>query len=169
MRSMNASGAVARISRGLGGLALATVLTACGPGLSGDAWAWCKQHLAAVDAAADGLQIAKAPTAYQEPSWLPDYMTSQLNSSNALMAANPAFTGACDQAAEAKGVGDARLSWCMTDGIADVWDASIALGFMVDMQADTFAYKAIPLQKRIDDRDFVAACGAALAPVPTAS
>jgi hypothetical protein len=140
--------------------ALGLVLVACSSGLGGTESLWCAQHLAAVDDAAASLGVATAQRTYQEPSWLPDYVTGTLNFSNALIAANPAFTAACDAAADKRGVGETRLSWCTTDGIADVWDASISLGLMVDMEAHTYAYKAQPLTQRRNDADYVRACRA---------
>ena len=152
---------VGRLARSVG---VAALIAACGgQGLGGSEWLWCKEHLAAVDQAAAGLQIATADTAYQEPSWWPDYVTSMANFNNSLLVANTAFTASCDSAAVKRGVGEARLQWCMTDGIADAWDASITLGAMVDMNATTYAYKALPLSKRIDNPDFVRACNAAFA------
>ncbi|MEO8272469.1 MAG: hypothetical protein ABI620_00205 [Chloroflexota bacterium] len=140
---------------------LGLVLVACSSGLGSTEGLWCAQHLAAVDEAAAGLQIATAQTKYQEPSWLPDYVTGTLNFTNALIAANAAFIASCDAAAEKRGVGETRLSWCATDGLADVWDASITLGLMVDVDAQTYAYKAMPLTQRRSDADFVRACRAA--------
>ena len=144
---------VGRLARSVG---VAALIAACGgQGLGGSEWLWCKEHLAAVDQAAAGLQIATADTAYQEPS--------MANFNNSLLVANTAFIASCDSAAVKRGVGEARLQWCMTDGIADAWDASITLGAMVDMNATTYAYKALPLSKRIDNPDFVRSCNAAFA------
>lgn len=140
---------------------LGIVVAACGTGLGGTESLWCAQHQAAVDDAATGIQLPTADRAYQEPSWLPDYLTSTLNFSNALIAANSAFIAACDVAADKRGVGETRISWCTTDGIADVWDASTTLGSMVDMHGTTFAYKAQPLTQRRSDADYVRACRSA--------
>ena len=148
--------------------ALGLALVACGSGLGITESLWCAQQLAAVDAAAAGLQIPTAQRTYQEPAWMPDYLTGTANSSNALIAANSAFSAACDSAAEKRGIGDTRLSWCTTDGLADVWDASITLGVMVDMSGETYAYKAQPLTQRRLDADYVRACRTAYtAPAPT--
>jgi hypothetical protein len=156
---------VGRLARSL---SIALVVAACGgSGLGSNEWGWCKQHLPAVDVAAEGLQIPTAETAYQEPSWWPDYLTSSAQFNNTLLAASTAFTAACNSAADARGVGQARLQWCMTDGLADVWDASISLGGMVDITATTYAYKALPISKRIDNADFVRACNAAFAARPS--
>ncbi len=147
---------------------LGLLLGACSSGLGITDSLWCAQHLAAVDAAAAGLQIPASQRTYQEPSWLPDYVTGTANFSNALIAANAAFTAACDSAAEKRGVGETRLSWCTTDGLADVWDASIAQGLMVDLSAETYAYKALPLAQRRTDAEYVRACRTAYtAPAPT--
>ena len=145
----------------VGTLALAAAFAACSSGLSSAQWLWCKQHLAAVDEAAETLGIAKAQTSYQEPSWWADYVTSTQNSNNALIVGNPAFIAACDDAATNHDVGESRQSWCTTDGLAEVWDSSIALGYMTPTEAETFAYKALPLGKRLDNPDFVSACRAA--------
>jgi hypothetical protein len=140
-----------------------TIAACSGSGLRAGAWAWCKQRPTQVDAAAAGLQIPVAQTPYQEPSWLPDYVTGMLNFSNALISANQAFVAACDTAADKQGVGETRISWCTTDGIANAWDASIELGLMVDMNGETYAYKALPLSQRINNAEFVQACNAAYA------
>jgi hypothetical protein len=141
---------------------LGVAVAACtSSGLGSGAWAWCKEHPAEVDIAAAGLQLPVAQTPYREPSWLPDYVTGVLNSSNALITANPAFVAACDNAADKQDVGETRISWCTTDGIGNVWDASIELGLMVDKSAETYAYKALPLSQRINNAEFVQACDAA--------
>jgi hypothetical protein len=143
---------------------LMTVVAACSSsGLTSGAWTWCKQRPTEVDVAAAGLQIPVAQTSYQEPSWLPDYVTGLLNSTTALISANQAFVAACDSAAAKQGVGETRISWCTTDGMGNVWDASIELGLMVDMSAETYAYKALPLPQRINNAEFVQACNAAYA------
>jgi hypothetical protein len=145
-------------------LVLGISVAACSSsGLGAGAWAWCKQRPTEVDVAAAGLQIPVAQTSYREPSWLPDYVTGMLNSSNALISTNQAFIAACNGAADKAGVGETRISWCATDGIGNVWDASIELGLMVDMSAETYAYKALPLSQRINNAEFVQACNAAYA------
>jgi hypothetical protein len=142
---------------------LGIVLVACSSGLGNTESLWCAQHLAAVDDSAAELEVQVSDRTYQEPSWLPDYLTSALNFSNALIAANTAFTAACDVAADERGVGETRISWCTTDGIAEVWDASVTLGLMVDLQGTTYAYKSQPLTQRRSDADFVRSCRAAYA------
>ena len=154
---------IATLLRAGRGAALGFLLVACGSSLGNSNALWCAQHQAAVDAAAAGLQIPTAQRTYQEPSWLPDYITGTLNSTNAVIAANAAFTASCDVAAEKRGVGETRLSWCTTDGLADVWDASVTLGFMVDMNGDTYAFKSQPLTQRTTDADYVRACRTAYA------
>ena len=140
-------------------IVLATVVAACGSGLSSGAWVWCKENMPAVDAAADGLGIPEAQTTFQEPSWWQGYLTSTLNRNNAELVANADFLASCTVAADKRGVDPgSRTSWCTADGVGDLWDASITLGPMVDVQAETFAYKALPLQQRIDNQDFVRAC-----------
>jgi hypothetical protein len=149
---------------------LALVFAACSSsGLGSGAWLWCKEHPAKVDTAAAGLQLATAQLSYQEPSWLPDYVTGVQNANNALISANQAFIAACNVAADKAEVGDTRISWCTTDGLGQAWDASIELGLMVDMSAETYAYKTLPLEQRINNADFVRACNAALAPPPAAT
>jgi hypothetical protein len=144
-------------------IVLGTAIAACSSGLGGSEWLWCKEHLASVDEAADRLQVPKAPTSLQEPTWWADYVTSTTNSNSALISGNPDFIASCDVAATKRGVGASRVSWCMSDGIAEAWDAAIALDLMVDMEAETFAYKALPLGQRLDDADFERACRAAFA------
>jgi len=152
---------VNRAPGAVGILLLTAVLAACSSGLTSDQWLWCKQHLPSVDSAAETLGIAKAQTSVREPSWWADYVTSTENSNNALLAGNPAFIAACDDAATNRGVGESRTSWCMTDGLADAWDSSIALGYMTATDAETFAFNALPLSQRLDNADFVRACRAA--------
>ena len=148
-----------RVSTAFGALVLAVTVAACGSGLSSSQWLWCKQNLAAVDAAAASLQIAKVQTTVQEPSWLADYVTSAANSSNALIGANAAFIASCGAAAKKRDVSkDTRVSWCLTDGLGDTWEAAETLGLIVSTQADTFAYRGLPIQQRLDNPDFVRAC-----------
>ena len=147
------------LSRVVGGVVIAAVVAACGSGLGSNDWLWCKEHPAAVDKAAESLQIAKVQTTVQEPSWLADYVTSAANSSNALIGANAAFIASCAAAAEKRGVGtDTRASWCLTDGLGDAWESAQTLGLTVSTQAETFAYRGLPIQQRLDNPDFVRAC-----------
>ena len=98
---------------------LAASVAACSSGLSSDQWLWCKQHLASVDDSAETLGVAKVQTMVSEPSWWADYVTSTQNSNNALIAANPAYIAACDDAATSHAIGESRTSWCLADGLAD--------------------------------------------------
>jgi hypothetical protein len=138
-------------------------VAACGSGLGGNEWLWCKENLSSVDKAAENLQVPKVHTKVQEPLWWTDYTTSMLNSNNALIVGNADFMSSCDLAAAKRGVAESRVSWCLTDGLGDAWDSSIALGLLVELEADTFAYKALPLEQRLNDQDFVRACRAAFA------
>lgn len=143
---------------------IALALAACGGrSLGNSEWLWCKEHLASVDAAAEGLGIAKVQTTIQEPTWWSDYVTSALNRSNALIGANADFVAACNAAADKAGLGESRVSWCMTDGLGDTWTAAIGFGQIVNTDAETFAYRALPLSQRINNAEFVSACRTAFA------
>jgi hypothetical protein len=140
---------------------LLSVVAACSSSLGTGEWLWCRQNLPAVDIAADQLGIAKAQIGYDEPTWLPDYVQSALLSSTAVISANPDFAAACDQASKAAGMTDSPQFWCLNDGIGKVWAASVAQGAVTHFEAETFAYKAISLDKRIDSPEFVRACATA--------
>jgi hypothetical protein len=140
---------------------VALVVAGCRSGLSNAQWLWCKQHLAAVDAAAESLGLARSGESYQEPSWWQDYLTSEANATTAVISANPEFVASCDRAADAAGVGASRLSWCLADGIGATWGVSVELGHVVEVQAPAFSYQALPLDQRLDNADFVQACSAA--------
>ena len=161
---MGISSVVPRFPRIARLVVIALALAACGgQGLGNREWLWCKENLASVDAAAEGLGIAKVQTAVQEPSWWSDYVTSTLNSSSALIAANADFVLSCNTAADKAGLGESRVSWCMTDGLGNTWDAAIGLGQIVNTDAETFAYRALPLSQRINNAEFVSACRIAFA------
>jgi hypothetical protein len=147
------------------GLALlAAAVLACRSGLTSGEWAWCKTHLAAVDAAAESIGLAKTDLTYQEPSWYSDFVTGNLNASLAWVPESTAFQNACAAAADVRGVvGDGRIPWCLDDGLGETWGASVDQGSVVELTATTFAYKALPLQQRLNNEDFMAACQAASA------
>lgn len=138
---------------------LAIVLAACSAsGLSADEWIWCKEHPAAVDAAAGSLKLATAQQSFKEPTWWQDYMTTALSHNNAALVANPDFIASCSAAQAKAGVDQNNVAWCMADGIGETWDAADAAGLMTDVSADTYAYRALPLQQRITDAVFDRAC-----------
>jgi hypothetical protein len=141
-----------------GVVALTLVFAACSSGLSSAAWLWCKENLPAVDTAAAALEIPTSQIDYQEPSWWGVYVNSTLNFNNAELISNADFIGSCDSAADKAGVAESRISWCETDGVGNAWDAAVSLGLMVDLNAETYAYKAKPLDDRLNDPDFMRAC-----------
>lgn len=148
--------------RGIPGLlALAALTAACGSGLTGNQWAWCKLNLASVDAAAEGVGLAKVETTVRDPIWWPDYLTSQLNSSLLPITENPDFLASCDAAADERGVGASRVNWCLADGLGETWGKAVELNLTTESKESTFAYRALPLQQRYDDADFQQACVAA--------
>ena len=147
--------------------ALAGAFAACGSGLSSGAWAWCKQHLPEVDAAAAALQLPQVETTIREPTWWPDYQTSIQNSNTALIQANADFIASCNAAADAQSVGESRVSWCLSDGVGPAWTAAVSLNLITETRAATFAYRAIPLEQRLDNPEFVQACQYAVAPPPS--
>jgi hypothetical protein len=152
----------------LRGIALAAALTGCaGSGLSSTAWIWCKEHPIEVDEAAAALQLPIAVVTIAEPTWWPDYLVGAQNATTAQIGANTDFIAACDKAADTAGVGASRQSWCLADGLGAVWTASITLGSMSSTDLETYAYRALPLESRIDDTDFVRACQYAHAPPPS--
>jgi hypothetical protein len=151
-----------RLRRAAGLLALTAALAACaGSGLSSAEWAWCKQNPAAVDAAAATLQIPTAQQSFKEPTWWQDYLITVASQNNAGLMANPDFTASCKAAADKAGVDEANVAWCATDGIGESWDAAVSLALMSDVDADTYAYRALPLLQRINNADFDRACQAA--------
>jgi hypothetical protein len=148
-----------RLARPAGLVLIATVFVACGgSGLSSGAWVWCKENPPAVDAAAASLQVATAQRTFKEPTWWPDYLTTALSLNNAALVANPDFAASCGAAQAKAGVDATNVAWCISDGIGQTWDAAIAAGLMTDVTADTYAYRALPLQQRINDADFDRAC-----------
>src|SRR5262249_33579098 len=149
---------VRRAARLAGVVALTLVFSACSSGLSSAAWTWCKENMPAVDTAAGALGMPTAQIDYQEPSWWGVYVASTLNFNNAALVSNADFIGSCDSAADKAGVGESRISWCTTDGVGNAWDAAVALGLMVSQNADTYAYKAKPLDDRLNDPGFMRAC-----------
>ena len=158
MNGMRAS----QTRRLLWAVGLTGAFAACGgQSLGTGAWTWCKENVAAVDAAAASLQIPEVQTTVREPTWLPDYQTSMANSSIALINANPDFQASCNAAADAAGVGASRVNWCLTDGIGPAWTSADALGLMTQTDMKTFAYRGIALEKRIDNAEFVQACTSA--------
>jgi hypothetical protein len=155
---------VSRLGHTAGIALLAAIVVACQSGLTSGEWVWCKANLTAVDTAAGSIGLAKANLTYQEPSWYADYLTGNLNSSLAWAAESSAFQNACAAAADQRGVvGDGRVPWCLEDGFGETWGASIDQGNVVELTAATFSYKALPLQQRLENPDFVAACRAAFA------
>jgi hypothetical protein len=148
--------------RGIPGLvALAALTAACGSGLTNTQWAWCKLNLAAVDAAAEGVGLQRVQTSVKDPSWWPDYITSQLNSSLVPITENTDFLASCDAAADEKGVGASRVNWCLADGLAETWGKAVDLKLTTESVEETFAYRALPLLQRYDNPDFDKACVAA--------
>jgi hypothetical protein len=137
---------------------LVAVVAACSSGLGSSQWLWCRENLAAVDVAADQLGFAKTQSGWEEPTWLPDYLNSNLSASTAVIAANADFQAACAQAATTAGRLDSQQFWCLSDGIDKVWAASVSLGTMTHFEGDTFGYKALSLDKRLDNPEFVQAC-----------
>ena len=151
-----------RLRDAMGAAVLAAIVVACQSGLTSGEWLWCKTHLAAVDTAAESLGQAKVDLIYQEPSWYADYVTGNLNASLAWTGRSTAFQEACAAAADVRGVvGDGRVPWCLEDGLGETWGASVDQGNVVEVSGSTFAYKSVPLQQRLDNADFVAACRAA--------
>jgi hypothetical protein len=141
---------------------------ACGgSGLGSGAWTWCKENLPAVDAAAATLHIPVVQTIVREPTWLADYQTSMQNTNTSLITANADFMSSCDAAANASSVGASRVNWCLTDGIGPTWTAAVSLNLVTETQVETFAYRGISLEQRLDNPDFVRACQYAYAPPPT--
>lgn len=162
--------AAARLARVLRALGFAGALAACGgSGLSSAQWAWCKEHLAQVDAAAAVIGLPVVDTTIQQPTWWQDYLTSTTNKSNALITANADFVAACNKAATDNEIGDTRVSWCLSDGIGPAWTASVALNLITSTPAKTNAYRAIPLEQRLDNAEFGQACQYAYAPPPPAA
>jgi hypothetical protein len=163
------AGAGASLARALAGLrngarlvVLAVALAACGSsGLSTGEWVWCKENPAAVDAAATNLKIATTQQSFKEPTWWQVYLDTALSQNSAALVANADFAASC-AAAQVKATVDAsNVAWCIADGIGQTWDAALSLGLMTDVDADTFAYRALPLQQRINDAEFDSACKAA--------
>jgi hypothetical protein len=148
-----------RLARSAGLVLVATVFLACGgSGLSSGEWVWCKENPPAVDAAAASLKVPTAQRTFKEPTWWQDYLTTALSLNNAALIANPDFAASCGAAQVKAGVDATNVAWCIADGIGQTWDAAIAAGLMTDMTADTYAYRALPLQQRINDADFDRAC-----------
>jgi hypothetical protein len=77
------------------------------------------------------------------------------------LTANPDFAASFKAADVKPGVDTANVAWCMSDGIAKTWDASISLALMSSVDADRFPDRALPLQQRTNDADFDRACKAA--------
>jgi hypothetical protein len=153
-----------RLARSAGLVLVATVFLACGgSGLDAGEWVWCKENPPAVDAAAASLQVATAQRTFKEPTWWPDYLTTALSLNNAALVANPDFAVSCAAAQAKAGVDSTNVSWCIADGIGQTWDAAVSLNHMTDVTADTYAYRALPLQQRINDADFDRACKQAFA------
>ncbi|GEM_PF-6742587 len=156
--------ALPRLARTTGLVLLTSVFLACGgSGLSAAEWVWCKENPPAIDAAAASLQIATAQRTFKEPSWWQDYLTTALSLNNAALVANPDFAASCATAQAKAGVDPNNVAWCIADGIGETWDAAVSLGHTTDVSADTFAYRALPLQQRINDADFDRACKQAFA------
>jgi hypothetical protein len=148
-----------RLTRTAGLVLLTSVFLACGSsGLSAGEWVWCKENPPAVDAAAASLQVATAQRTFKEPTWWQDYLTTALSQNSAALTANPDFVASCKAAADKAGVDEKNVAWCMADGIGETWDAAVSLSLTTDVSADTFAYRAVPLQQRINDADFDRAC-----------
>ena len=156
-----------RVRRAMWSVGLAGAFAACGgSGLGSGAWTWCKENLPAVDAAAATLQIPMVLTTVREPTWLPDYQSSVLNSNIAVISTNADFVTSCDAAANAASVGASRINWCLTDGIGPTWTAAVSLNLVTETQLETFAYRGISLEQRLDNADFVRACQYAVSPPP---
>jgi hypothetical protein len=148
--------------RVLAAAALSMLFAACGgSGLGGGEWVWCKENPTAVDAAATSLNIATAQRTFQEPTWWQDYLAMVASQNNSGLMANADFAPSCTAAEVKAGVDTANIAWCTAEGIGETWDAAITLGLMTDVDADTFAYRALPLQQRINDADFDRACKSA--------
>jgi hypothetical protein len=147
----------------VGVLALAAVTAACSSGLSSSEWLWCKEHLALVDASAASIGLAKTQTTYQEPTWLPAYIETQVTLNNTALMQSADFKASCDRAADANGVAEGRLAWCQEEGFDEAWTAASELGLMSEQTANTFTYKAIPFADRLNNPDFMSACRAAYA------
>jgi hypothetical protein len=153
-----------RLARPTGLVLVATVFLACGgSGLSSAEWVWCKENPPAVDAAAASLKIATTQRTFTEPTWWQDYLTTALSLNNSALVANSDFAASCGAAQSKAGVDSANVAWCIADGIGQTWDAAVSLDRMTDVTADTYAYRALPLQQRINDADFDAACKQAYA------
>lgn len=153
-----------RLARSVGLVLIATVFIACGgSGLDAGEWVWCKENPPAVDAAAASLKVATTQRTFKEPTWWPEYVTTALSLNNAALVANPGFAASCGAAQAKAGVDPSNVAWCIADGIGQTWDAAVAAGLMADVTADTYAYRALPLQQRINDVDFDAACKQAFA------
>jgi hypothetical protein len=153
---------LARLGRGAALVALTAVFAACGSsGLGSSEWVWCKENPQAVDAAAASLNIATAERTFQEPTWWQDYLTTIASQNNSGLMANADFIASCAAAADKAGVDRANIAWCTADGVGETWDGAISLALMTDVDADTFAYQALPLQQRINDADYDRACKAA--------
>jgi hypothetical protein len=151
-----------RLRHAAGLVALTAALAACaGSGLSSAEWAWCKQNPTAVDAAAATLQIPTSQQSFKEPTWWQDYLVTVASQNNAGLMANPDFTASCKAAADKAGVDEANVAWCATDGIGESWDAAVSLALVTDVNADTYAYRALALQQRINNADFDRTCQAA--------
>jgi hypothetical protein len=88
---------------------------------------------------------------------------------NSQLVANADFASSCAAAQVKASVDPANGAWCTADGIGETWDAAISLALMTNVDADTFAYRALPLQQRINDADFDRACKAAINPPPSAA
>jgi hypothetical protein len=143
-------------------LALTGALAGCGgSSLGTGAWTWCKENLAAVDAAAATLQLPTVAITVHEPTWLADYQVSMANSSIALISANADFQASCNAAADAASVGASRVNWCLTDGVGAAWTSAESLGLMIQVDTTTFAYRGISLEKRLDNPEFGQACTSA--------
>jgi hypothetical protein len=145
-------------------IGFAGALAACGgSGLSSGAWTWCKEHPLEVDTAASTLQLPTAATTVREPTWWQDYIISMQNSSIALVGANADFVASCDRAADAAGVGASRVNWCLTDGVGPAWTAAVSLNLVTEAEVETFRYRGISLEDRINNAEFVQACNSAYA------
>jgi hypothetical protein len=161
-----AGGSLVRVLPGLRNgarlVVLAVALAACGSsGLSTGEWVWCKENPAAVDAAATNLKIATAQRSFKEPTWWQVYLDTALSQNSAALVANADFTASCTAAQGKAGVDPSNVAWCIADGIGETWDGAGAGGRRTDVDADTFAYRALPLQQRINDAEFDSACKAA--------
>lgn len=143
-------------------LALTGALAGCGgSSLGTGAWTWCKENLDSVDAAAATLELPTVDVTVRDPTWLADYQTSMANSSIALISTNADFVASCNAAADAAGVGASRVNWCLTDGVGAAWMSAEALGLVTQTETNTFAYRGITLEKRLDNPEFGEACNRA--------